>query len=98
MAAGEHYTLISQRKQAERASKIPKEWLLKVLPGPTVINVTHVPRQSGILSERELQITESADATALAEAIRKREYTAVEVTTAFCKVLMSPFSTPSVHD
>ncbi|KAJ6783742.1 hypothetical protein PWT90_03382 [Aphanocladium album] len=48
-------------------------------------NVTKIPRECGLLSERELEITENFDAVALAEAIASKVYTSVEVTTAFCK-------------
>ena len=48
-------------------------------------NVTEIPRECGLLTERELQITEDYDAVALAEALAQKTYTAVEVATAFCK-------------
>jgi amidase len=48
-------------------------------------NVTSIPRDCGILTPEELKITENYDATALAEAIAARKYTAVAVATAFSK-------------
>lgn len=48
-------------------------------------NVTRIPRECGLLTERDLAITENYDATALAEAIAEKTYTAVEVATSFCK-------------
>jgi len=44
-----------------------------------------VPRTCGILSEKELDITENYDATALVEKMAKGEFKSVEVVTAFCK-------------
>jgi amidase len=76
---------IAQRKQADRLSRIPKEWLLPNLPSPSTLDVRSIPRSSGILSSKDLDITEKYDATALAEAIRSKTFTAEEVTTAFCK-------------
>ncbi|KAM3455106.1 hypothetical protein NHJ6243_008662 [Beauveria neobassiana] len=48
-------------------------------------NVTAIPRLSGLLTERELHITEAYDAVALAAALAAKTYSAVEVATAFCK-------------
>ena len=48
-------------------------------------NVTGIPRQSGLLSTRELSITEDYDAVALAQAMASRKLSAVEVATAFSK-------------
>lgn len=79
------YLDIVQRKQAEQASRIPKEWRLKSLPDKGVLDVRHIPKQSGILSARELEITETYDAVELADKIRRRDYSCYEVTLAFCK-------------
>ncbi|UNI17103.1 Amidase [Purpureocillium takamizusanense] len=48
-------------------------------------NVTAIPRECGILSPEEIEITETYDATALASAIASRKLTAVAVATAFAK-------------
>lgn len=48
-------------------------------------NVTQVPRLSGILTESELDITESYDAVGIAEAIRSRKLTSAEAVAAFAK-------------
>lgn len=44
-----------------------------------------VPRTCGILTEKELDITENYDATALVEKMAKGDLKSVEVVTAFCK-------------
>jgi len=76
---------MAARKLAERQSLIPKAWLLPVLPPQSTHDVRDVPHESGILTSTELDITENHDATALAETIRSRRYTAEAVTVAFCK-------------
>ncbi|KAM7195530.1 amidase [Rhypophila sp. PSN 637] len=71
---------------AEFAAKVPDELIL-----PTSItsnppkNVTGIPRECGILTEEELDITENYDAVALAEAIASKKFTAVAVAKAFSK-------------
>lgn len=60
-----------------------------VLPEDTIrnppINVTGIPRQCGLLSETELDITENHDAIALAGAIASGRLTSVDVVSAFAK-------------
>ncbi|KAF6790761.1 amidase [Colletotrichum sojae] len=48
-------------------------------------DVTAIPRELGILTPEELDITESYDAVSLAAAIAARKFTAVAVATAFSK-------------
>lgn len=79
------YKAIARRKQAERQSLIPKQWQLKSLPSPSTLDVLSIPRTCGILNTTELEITENYDATALAQAIKTRTYTAEVVAIAFCK-------------
>lgn len=65
---------------------IPPEFYLdqSIIENPP-LDVTGIPASCGILTPSEISITEDHDATSLAEAIAQRKYTAVEVTTAFCK-------------
>lgn len=65
---------------------IQKQWLLPAdkLPAPGRTNVIDIPRESGILTDKELLITET-DATGLVEAMGKGTWTAEEVTIAFLK-------------
>lgn len=65
---------------------IQKQWFLPKdkLPSPDRTNVLNVPRESGILTERELEIT-MTDATGLVEVMAKGTWTAEEVTIAFLK-------------
>jgi len=79
------YINIAKRKQAERASRIPKEWMLSSPPGDNVLNVMDIPQTCGILTSQELEITGTYDAVALVEALKSRKYNAKDVTKAFCK-------------
>lgn len=66
--------------------KVPKELRLprKLLNNPPQ-NVTQISRECGILSKKELEITENYDATALRDAISDGKLTSVAVATAFGK-------------
>ncbi|KAG5922913.1 hypothetical protein E4U42_005152 [Claviceps africana] len=70
----------------EFAATVPRNL---VLPEDTIrnppVNVTGIPRQCGLLSETELDMTENYDATALADAIASRRFTSVDVVSAFAK-------------
>ncbi|MCJ1227763.1 hypothetical protein MMC12_004422 [Toensbergia leucococca] len=81
------YQTISAQKLASLAALLPKEWQIPTsqLPSPSLENILHIPSTCGILTPREIRITEGYSARVLAAAMAEREYTAVEVTTAFCK-------------
>lgn len=100
----------ADEKRAERDALIPAAWRLPaaIVEDETVLDVTGVPKTCGILSEREIEITELDDLEELARRIAARECTALEVTMAYCKRaaiaqqlvncafdLLSPFSFPS---
>jgi hypothetical protein len=82
-------------KQKSSLEKIPKEWLLptsitETLQTPLESNPDRliqmdIPRKSGIMSERELDITENYTVSALLQALRAGQMTALEVTVAFSK-------------
>ena len=80
------YLAVAQKKQAERASRIPPDWSLKSPPSQSRVNVTQVPKECGILQQKEIRITEEYDVVSLAQAIAGRELSSLEVTRAFCKV------------
>ncbi|KAF7298916.1 General amidase [Mycena indigotica] len=71
------------RKQAQLDS-IPSEWILKPLPKEQ-LNVMAIPRQCGLLSQLELEITETVDIATLLENLRLGLWSSVQVTTAFYK-------------
>ncbi|KAJ5375865.1 Amidase [Penicillium concentricum] len=84
----ESWEVLVHNKQLEDAAKILPEWRiseeLTKISETSSMNVLDVPRQSGILSARQLEITENHDATALLRKIHRRELSAYEVTEAFC--------------
>lgn len=77
---------VSWQKKDQQFARIPSQWRLSELPSANVTNYLDIPRECGLLTREELDITENFDATALANAIRGRELSCVDVTTAFCKV------------
>ncbi|GAA5830768.1 hypothetical protein JCM11251_001068 [Rhodosporidiobolus azoricus] len=74
-------------KRARRDALIPVEWRLseKALKDQSLDNVIEISSTCGILTQRELEITELDEVEELAGRIAVRKYTSVEVTTAFCK-------------
>lgn len=79
---------IAAAKQAEQLSRIPSEWRLSeeiLKDAANTVDLRPIAASSGILSSRELKITGTYDALELAAEIAKGTYTAVEVTTAYCK-------------
>ncbi|KAL3441653.1 amidase signature domain-containing protein [Aspergillus insuetus] len=78
----------SRHKREALADKIPAEWRLPshlIERARTTDNILDIPRESGILSEEELVITENYDATDLLERLTMGQLSAVKVATAFCK-------------
>ncbi|KAA1468201.1 general amidase [Dentipellis sp. KUC8613] len=71
-------------KQRRREASIPKEWIIQ-LPSDDVLDVTPIPRESGLLSAKELEITELDNVPLLLKKLASGEWSAVEVTTAFAK-------------
>lgn len=82
-------------KQQESHAAIPEAWRLPdsivnalVYPleeKPNRLIELDIPRKSGILSEKELDITEQNTVTQLLAKLASGELTSLEVTTAFCK-------------
>lgn len=73
----------SARKDAQFAS-IPRDWVIP-LPPDTQTNVIDVPLHSGLLTAKELEITEVTDVLTLLNKLHLAEWSSVEVTTAFYK-------------
>jgi hypothetical protein len=71
-------------KQVRQAASIPKEWLITP-PTGDVLDVTDVPAKCEVLSARELEITTISDVTVLLHKLATREWSSVDVTTAFSK-------------
>jgi amidase len=87
-------TIVAAKQQSCR-DKIPKEWLLpssvwETLQMPLAehanrINKMDIPRKSGILTERELDITENYTVEQLLLKLKSGELSSLEVTLAFSK-------------
>lgn len=76
---------IAARKKAEQYARIPQAWLLPQSTDHDKSNILQVPRQSGILTDAELLITEKYDATDLVSELANGNLTSESVATAFCK-------------
>ncbi|TFK95025.1 amidase [Polyporus arcularius HHB13444] len=79
------WTEVSKAKKAEREERLARrpEWRLKTTVPPQQKDVSNHPPSE--LTPRELEIVR-LDVTAIAEAIRTRQYGAVETLEAFCHV------------
>ncbi|KAF9077309.1 general amidase [Rhodocollybia butyracea] len=74
-------TRCAKRKQAQLES-IPKEWIVK---DPPQMNVMNIPKDCGLLSDHELEITETVDVEVILQKLAAGEWSSVEVTTAYYK-------------
>lgn len=88
--AVETWKVALAEKQAEVDATLPKEWRLpqstidESKANPTK-GVMHIPRECGLLTEKELDITENHDAVDLIQQMAERKLTSYDVTLAFCK-------------
>lgn len=96
------YIAIAKSKQSQLQSKFPKEWILPpstipqgmFSPAESItnakayqrVNVMDVPRTCGLLSSRELEVTEAWDVKCLLGRIARGEVSSEVVARAFCKV------------
>jgi amidase len=82
----EAWELKAQVARSVLAKSIKQEWLLPAekLPPKNRINVINLARESRILSEREMEITET-DATGLVDRMARGNLKAEEVLIAFAK-------------
>ncbi|KAL0563130.1 hypothetical protein V5O48_018945, partial [Marasmius crinis-equi] len=76
-------TRAAQRKQVQLES-IPREWLIDPLH-PNTENVMGVPEDCGLLTPRELEITNETDVEVILKKLASSEWSSLEVTTAFYK-------------
>lgn len=93
-----HWKIRSSDRKRAQLESIPSQWHIKSLPAKDVRNVLDIPRACGILSERELEITETVDLVTILDKLRSGEWSSVETTTAYYKraivahQLVSPFN------
>ena len=83
MAEADWKTRAAQRKQAQLDS-IPQEWRISS-PSPDVDNVMGIPEDCGLLSPRELEITNETDVEVILKKLASSAWSSLEVTTAFYK-------------
>lgn len=74
-------------KRSALLASIPSEWKLDLSTThfPSNGDVRSVPRESGILTEIELEITEEDDIGVILDTIARQKWSSVDVTRAFCK-------------
>lgn len=77
------YLEIAAKKKAQRDSQLIEEWLISKNELPTAKDVLSYPKDSGHLSNLEIEITE-CNAAELFESIKARKWSAVQITSAFC--------------
>lgn len=98
----QRYVAVAQRKQAELNAAIPEEWKLPtniIPPGMLSIpesitdpwkyqrvSVMDVPQTCGLLTSKELEITEKYNVRTLVAAMTGARLKAEDVVRAFCKV------------
>lgn len=77
---------ISSRAKQKVLDDIPSEWKIPKdkFPADDVRDVTGIAASCGVLSEREIEITE-ANATVILGKVKGKEWKAEEVARAFCK-------------
>ena len=74
-----------QHALSVRDQSLPQDSILSPAPPDEPLDVTGVPRSCGLLSEREIDITENYDATALVHLLSTRKITSVALLNAFRK-------------
>ena len=84
------WQLIASTYRNQTTAKLPSAWLVPTSITSTISetssqNVLEIPRTCGILTEKELEITEKYDAVTLAGLLARGGLSSVEVTEAFCK-------------
>ena len=79
-----HWRKLVDEKRARQSQSIPKEWLISV-PPKSVLDVTGVPETCGLLTARELEITDTTDVEVILRKLASSEWSSIEVTTAFYK-------------
>jgi amidase len=86
MADKPEWTKIGAEARVKLVDSIPSEWRIAEgsLPPDSRLDVTGFPAESGLLSQHELNITESF-ATEIVKRLAAGEWNSQEVTTAFCK-------------
>jgi amidase len=75
--------IVTEKTRRQQAS-IPKEWILTNLPPKEQLNVISFPETCGLLSVKEIEIT-NTNVDGLLEKLKSGRWSAVDVTIAFSK-------------
>ncbi|KKY21334.1 putative general amidase [Phaeomoniella chlamydospora] len=75
-------------KKIAQRDAIPRDLILKESPPDSQTNVLDVPKQCGLLTSTELEITELDDVNELLARLANGTWSAVDVTSAYCKRAM----------
>ena len=92
---GLDYKVLVAKESKRRDSTFPK-WYFELSEAPEgVLDVTSLPEKSGVLSAKDIEIT-NLDGCGVVEAIRNKKYTCVDVIEAFSKraLLAQKYVTP----
>jgi amidase len=84
MASKKRWQDIARERKLKQEDSIPQEWRIE-LPLTEVQNVMDIPRTCGRLNDHELAITEERDVDVILKHISSREWTSLDVMTAFLK-------------
>lgn len=80
-----NWKTVCHQKLKRQHESIPREWLIPVPSLRERPNVMDIPGTCGLLTARELMITETTDVGVILEKLGAAEWTSVETTTAFYK-------------
>ncbi|KAF5311010.1 hypothetical protein D9619_007734 [Psilocybe cf. subviscida] len=75
----------ASKKRQALSDCIPEEWRIAEIRISESPNVMHVPETCGILTKREITITNTTNVGRILQRIQSREWSAYETTLAFCK-------------
>ncbi|PPQ76253.1 hypothetical protein CVT26_008288 [Gymnopilus dilepis] len=79
------WEVLSSQKRKALQDSIPQDWIIPYIPIKDQPNVLDVPEKSGLLTPRELQITNTEDVEVILGKLRTAEWTSEETTRAFYK-------------
>ena len=72
-------------RKLQQENEVPKEWRIKTPPNLESTRVLDIPRNCGLLTPRELSITETDNVELTLRNLASGKWSSVEVTTAYYK-------------